>query len=93
MLRKQLVTDVIFNIMEQGVVVVPKRGLIWRLGWSNDRPGVWKELLDVWVECGGERKALHVTEFWDRLVLFASKPGISPVTEWAKDAELRDQAA
>jgi hypothetical protein len=95
MLRKQLVADLVLRVMEENVVVVPKRGLIWRLGWSNDKPGVWKSLLDIWVECGGDRKELHGIEFGGKVMLVYGKPPakIAPVFEWAEEDEWTDAAA
>ena len=88
MVRRQLVADILLRVMEENVVALPKRGLIWRLGWGQDKPGAWTDLLKVWEECGGQRDALHGIEYGGKLVLFYGKPPdkIESVTDWAEIA-------
>ena len=59
------------DVFLSGVGVMDKRKLLWLLGWGQDRPGAWKELLDLWEEIGGERKALSKIDIWgQRVCLF-----------------------
>lgn len=96
MVVKQAIADLLFRVMEENVVVVPKRGVIWRLGWGQAKAGAWSDLLKIWEDCGGERGALHGVEHGGKVVLFYGKPNkkIVPVADWAEDwEEEEDEAA
>lgn len=77
---RSLLKDVALN----GVEVVPKRKLLWLLGWGQDRPGAWGALLDEWVEIGEKRAALQGVEVWGNIILTAAGTHkIEPVENWA----------
>ena len=55
---RSLLKDVALN----GTASIPKRKLLWMLGWQQEREGAWKELLDHWEEIGEKRSTLKGTE-------------------------------
>jgi hypothetical protein len=68
-----------------GALIVPKKKLLWMLGWGQDRPGAWATLVDHWKELGENPNNLHGVEVHDKIVLFANDktPSAQPVTDWA----------
>ncbi len=67
-----------------GCAIVPKKKLLWMLGWGQDRPGAWKGLLDHWKEIGEDPKTLFGTEAYENIVLLMDPREIAPVSEWAE---------
>jgi hypothetical protein len=77
------VRSLLKDVSLMGAVVVPKRKLLWMLGWGQDRPGAWTVLLDHWVELGEQRNSLRGLEVYDKIVLTIESPStLVPVTDW-----------
>lgn len=71
-----------------GAVVVQQKRLLWAVGWGQDRPGAWKELLDLWVEMGQKRSTLYGVAVEDKVVLFSEKnlhTSLDLVSKWADE--------
>ncbi|WP_298214927.1 hypothetical protein [Acidocella sp.] len=79
------VRSLLKDLTLEGVIVIDKRKLLWLLGWSQDRPGAWAEMLDLWKELGQEPQNLKGSEIYDKIVLFNSseRKTIDLVSEWA----------
>lgn len=80
---RSLLKDVELN----GTVTIPVKKLLWGVGWSQDRAGAWKDLLDIWVELGHPRDSLLVIAVADKTVLLHADKVHServPVSDWAK---------
>jgi hypothetical protein len=64
------VRSLLKDVTLDGAVIIDKRKLLWLLGWGQDRPGAWEELLGLWTEIGQERSTLRVAETsWGTVVL------------------------
>ena len=57
------------DVFIEGAVVINHKKLLWYLGKSQDRPSVWSELLDEWVELGQSRDSLYGLGVGDKIVL------------------------
>ena len=78
------VRSILKDVVLSGVAIVPKRKLLWLLGWAQDRPGAWATLLDHWEEIGEERLSLCGQEVSDKIVLTITTSGPkTKVAEWA----------
>jgi hypothetical protein len=78
------VRSLLKDVTLEGIVVIDKKKLLWLLGWGQDRPGVWAELLGLWTEIHQDRATLRGCEIWGKIVLtMEEKASFSPVTEWA----------
>lgn len=69
-----------------GVAVVQSRRILWALGWSQDRQGAWKDLLDLWCEMGQPPETLYAIAVSDKLVFLKKALIHTPlvlVQEWA----------
>lgn len=62
-----------------GAAVVQQKRILWAIGWAQNRPGAWKDLLDLWVEMGNERDSLNAVAVADKIVLIA---------KWGRDTKL-----
>lgn len=75
------------DVALMGAILVPKKKLLWLLGWGQDRAGAWSDLLDMWEEIGEERDSLHGAEVSDLMFLGkGEKLKIVSVSEWASGA-------
>ncbi|MFZ2029464.1 MAG: hypothetical protein WAU68_04080 [Vitreimonas sp.] len=72
------------DVLLSGVGVISTRKLLWLIGWGQDRPGAWRDLLDHWKEVGGEPGALRGLEINDMIVLTTGSE-IEPVSKWANE--------
>ena len=43
---------VLMDVIAEGAVVINRKKLLLYIGRSQERPSVWSELLDEWVEIG-----------------------------------------
>lgn len=72
-----------------GAAIVLQKRILWALGWGQDRPGAWRDLLDLWVELGNSRDSLYGVAVEDKLVFIAGKnahTGLNNVqSDWAKE--------
>ena len=74
----------------EGVAVIQQKRLLWAIGWSQDRPGAWKELLDLWEEMGHERDTLIGVASMDKLVFFPRgnlHTQLDPVAKWSGESK------
>ncbi|MFY9894634.1 MAG: hypothetical protein WAK63_10950 [Xanthobacteraceae bacterium] len=70
------------DVALHGAIIIPKKKLLWLLGWAQDRAGAWSDLLTHWHEI--ETQPLHGIEVWDKIVLSMPTAGsFVPVSEWA----------
>jgi hypothetical protein len=70
-----------------GCAIIPKKKLLWMLGWGQDRPGAWKGLLDHWRELGEDPKSLHGSEAYDKVILAINPRAMALVLDWAGEEE------
>jgi hypothetical protein len=70
-----------------GCATIPKKKLLWMLGWGQDRPGAWKGLLDHWRELGEDPKSLYGSEANDKVILAVNPREMASVLEWAEEVE------
>ena len=71
-----------------GVAVIQQKRILWALGWGQDRPGAWKELLDLWVELGHKRDSLMGLAVADKLVFYKADSvhtDSMPILKWASE--------
>lgn len=72
------------DVMLHGTATIDKRKLLWLIGWAQDRPGAWADLLTIWEDIGGNRKALIGVEVDSSIVLMRSSlKDVALVTTWA----------
>lgn len=71
------------DIELEGIAVIPKRKLLWLLGWGQDREDTWKDLLDYWNEVASKPVDLYFLEIDDKVALF-TKPRAEIVTIQSK---------
>lgn len=66
--------------------VIPKKKLLWLLGWAQDRPGAWADLIAHWREIEAQQH-LSGLEAGENIVLLAQPHGkLEGVEEdWAKE--------
>jgi hypothetical protein len=71
----------------QGAVVVPKKKLLWLLGWGQDRSGAWKDLLAQWEELGQKKDLLYGLEVGEQIILICNQDGntCDRISEWADE--------
>jgi len=69
-----------------GVMVITKRKLLWMLGWGQDRPDAWGDLLSHWKEIG-DSNPLYGIEVHDKVVLMTKPLKLVPVSSWAEVAD------
>ena len=63
------VRSLLKDVALEGVQLIPKRKLLWLLGWGQDREGAWEDLLRQWVNNGEERDSLMHIEVAGKIVL------------------------
>jgi len=83
------VRSLLKSVELDGAVIIQKKKLLWLLGWSNDKPGAWKELLDHWAENDNKRETLQGLEAGQYLVLTTGVEAECthrPVVDWAGEA-------
>jgi hypothetical protein len=68
------VRSLLFDVMYSGAAIVHKRKLLRLLGWVNDKQSAWSDLLDHWIEIGGECENLCADEVLDKIVLSLKSP-------------------
>lgn len=72
------------EVMIKGSVTLHKKRLLWMLGWGQDRPGAWKDLLAHW-ERAGTGHELSAAVIWDRVILtMVREPKFEKVAAWAQ---------
>lgn len=82
----EIVRSLLKDVALSGAVVIPKKKLLWLLGWAQDREGAWSDLLKHWAEV--ETQPLHGIEVGDKIVLVAPPFGkFLPVSVWAGEQE------
>ena len=73
------------DVMLVGTGTIDKRKLLWMLGWAQDRPGAWADLLTTWADIGGGNTALTGIEAGNLIVLFSNNENaVEKVKTWAK---------
>jgi hypothetical protein len=80
------VRSLLFRTFNEGVVVIPQKELLFYLGWQQDRPNAWKELLDFWIDMGQQPGALHGFVVAGNVVLTLESE-IERVKDWAELTE------
>lgn len=79
------VRSLLKDVTLEGVAMIDKKKLLWLLGWGQDRPGAWEELLGLWTEIGQDRSTLRGCEIWGKIILTMEKKAtLSAVTDWIK---------
>ena len=63
---------VLMDVLAEGAVVINRKKLLLYFGRSQERPSVWSELLDEWVEIGQARDSLNGLVVADKIVLTLS---------------------
>jgi hypothetical protein len=56
------------DIMLDGSATLPKKRLLWILGWGQDRPSAWTELQERWKEMATGHD-LAVAIVWQNVIL------------------------
>jgi hypothetical protein len=95
MTMNETLRNIFFDILIDGAVMLEKRRLIWVLGWGQDRPGAWRDLLDRWNQFAAGQK-LSVAAVADKVILTTADPAPAfvPLTKWAEvDAQAAAGAA
>lgn len=82
-MQRQLVQALVHDIAHDLVVKLPKKKLLWMLGFKYDKPGAWAELLEIWAEEGYSRSCLMGFEEREQIVLCSVTDGVEPVEGWA----------
>jgi hypothetical protein len=88
---KETLQSMFHTIMLEGSVTIPKKRLIWALGWGQDRPGVWRDLIVEWAKMGTGHE-LSAALVWDRVILTAARGAqFVPVANWIKEPDKDNQ--
>jgi hypothetical protein len=73
------------DVQLHGSGVVDKRKLLWMVGWGQDRPGAWADILSIWSDLGGTKNALTGVEAGTNIIFFTRQPSAAArVMDWAK---------
>ena len=81
-MQRLLIQSLLMDVAHDLVVKIPKKKLLWMLGYTYDKPGAWQELMDVWKELGFSKSCLHGFEESGHIVLCSVTGAIEPVTKW-----------
>jgi hypothetical protein len=80
--------SVLKDVALTGTVTIPKRKLLWLVGWVHDKPGAWNALLDQRVEIGEQRDSLYGIEIYKNLIVLMKLDNpehkVQSVSDWAK---------
>lgn len=80
----ELIRSLLKDVQLGGAVVIPKKKLLWLLGWAQDRPGAWTDLLVHWREVESQLP-LKGIEIGDKIVLAVPPFGkLEEVSLWAR---------
>lgn len=82
----EILRSLLRDVALEGVAVIPKRKLLWLLGWGQDRKAAWSDLAKHWDEVE-PAEVLHLVEIADKIVLTlppGPKNNLVPVKVWAE---------
>ena len=81
-MKKNEIDSLLMTVAYENVTRLPKRKLLWMLGWKYDKPGVWEQLLDAWADLDFDRECLYGFEHDNYITLIYTPGTIDNISEW-----------